>query len=407
MNYKAIWVLLVAHIMLYFFQEMCIDLSAHGKGDFATFIGAKFNTKAKYFVWVSSELAIIAADIQELLGTSIALKLLTGFSGNINLILSVLIVFAVLYIQQAGQTWLEVVFVIFVGTMAICFMANFIAMKPDVGQILDGFVPNIPDTISFATVVGSIIMPQNLFLQSSLVMTRTEHNLHPRRLARIIKVETIVIIVISFIINLTIVGVFGNPYYSEKDITLENAGEHLRFLLSEWSAVFWAIGLLCSGISSTTTGALTGQYLMTGIVNLRVPFFLRILITRLLTLIPCIAILAFFEVDNMINMLNVVQFVQLPFVIIPLLRFVMDPRVMGNRAYTKLHVSFITGLYLGLQLINIFSIYKTTTGPNGEHFLWFVAVIGFQALASFYLMVTDFEKGVVENALGYEDLKSS
>ena len=363
----------------------------------ASQIGVRFNPATKYFIWISSELAIIAADIQELLGTSIALKLLTGIDGTSNLIISVLLVLCVLYIQEVGQQVLELAFLVFVGGMAVCFFANFVAMKPDLWEILNGFVPNLPDTLGFTGVIGSIIMPQNLFLQSSLVMTRADHKLPPRRLSKIIKIETVIIIIVSFVINLSVVGVFGNPAFKEKDITLENAGEHLVFLLPEWSALLWAIGLFCSGLSSTTTGALTGQYMMEGIVNLKINRFLRLLVMRLLTLLPCILIMLFYKADDMIGLLNIIQFLQLPFCVIPLVRLVMDPSVMGVHTYGKKRILFIGVMSAGLQIINIYAIYGAVKANSLWKILLFLSIVILQGIMILYLIFTKLEKAKIQN----------
>lgn len=388
MSYKAIWVLLFAHVLLYFFQEMSIDLAAYGEKDLATQIGRRFSKGGKYFIWITSEMSIIAADIQELLGTSIAMKLLFNIDGIPNLVISILIVLGVLYLQQINQSILEYCFFVFVGIMAFCFISNFFASKPDFFEIMNGFIPSIPNTLGFTGVIGSIIMPQNLFMQSSLVMTRNHHKLRPKVLATIIKIETIFIIFISFLINLSLVGVFGNKKFADEKINLENAGIHLKAFLPGWSAIVWSIGLLSSGISSTTTGALTGQYLMDGIVQLRVGRMIRILVTRMMTLIPCIVIITLFDTNRIIGLLNVIQFVQLPFVIIPLVRLVMDKSIMGHQKYNLKGLSAILFFSFALQIINIYSIYGALSDQGNNHYLVFAMIIIMQTGAIYYLIRT-------------------
>jgi len=385
MGYKSIWVLFFSHIMLYFFQEMAIMIGCQSSQDLGKQISQSYQKRTAYFIWFSAELAIIAADVQEILGASIALKLLFGIDNLSSLPLIIAIVISVLYMQQVGQQLMELIFLVFVFLMALCFTANFIMLAPSWLDLLNGFIPNMPDSLEFTAVVGAIIMPQNLFLHSSLVLTRTDLQLPTKTLMRFLKIETAIVLVLSFFINFFLVSIFANPYYTDKDIELDNAGEHLRHFLPEVSATLWAIGLLCAGISSTATGALTGQYLMEGIFNMRISKIKRVLITRLITLVPCAIIIRFFDINSMINILNVVQFVELPFVIVPLLRFVSSKQIMGDRAYSLNKTIVLIALSGILQFINIYSIYQATGADTVETGAIFWILVTIQTLILLHL----------------------
>jgi NRAMP (natural resistance-associated macrophage protein)-like metal ion transporter len=157
---------------------------------------------------------------------------------------------------------------------------NFFESKPPFGKILDGFVPSIPKSLSFTGVIGAIIMPQNIFLHSSLVQTRKDLNFPAKTKIRMFIYETITILIISCLINFTICSLFAHPKYKDVDITLETVGDYLVDFLPQVSTIFWGLGLFASGISSTASGALTGQYLMNGIFNFKFSRIKRIIITR-------------------------------------------------------------------------------------------------------------------------------
>ena len=292
--------------------------------------------------------------------------------------------------------------------MTVCFGINFFAIKPNYLDILDGFIPSVPTSLEFTGVIGSIIMPQNLFLQASLVMTRNKVKVPSRRLANVIKIETILIIILSFFINVFIVGVFGNPEFKDKTIELENAGQVLTSYLPSWSALIWAIGLFCSGVSSTTTGALTGQYLMEGIIKLKFPRYIRILITRLLTLFPCIFITIFFKVDEIIGLLNIVQFLQLPFVVIPLLRFVTNTTVMKSVKYTykTAHIFVVAVLSIFLQIINVYSI-KMAIDFDKTWKVWLFWVIVVTQTAAMVVLIFVPLEYVSEDSEHYEEIEQN
>lgn len=196
------------------------------------------------------------------------------------LVLTVLIVIGVLSLQEIGQNIFEGIFGVMVFIMFLMFSINFFCSSTRFIDVMSGLVPNIPRSLSFTGVIGAIIMPQNIFLHSSLVQTRKEFNFSTKTKIRMYSIETIVILVVSCFINYSICCLFANPKYKDVNITLENVGDNLVDFLPSVSKVFWGLGLFASGISSTASGALTGQYLMNGIFNFQVSRLKRILITR-------------------------------------------------------------------------------------------------------------------------------
>jgi NRAMP (natural resistance-associated macrophage protein)-like metal ion transporter len=192
----------------------------------------------------------------------------------------IVITIGILSLQELGQKIFECIFGILVLMMFVFFSINFWYSSPPFGKIMDGLIPNIPDSLSFTGVIGAIIMPQNIFLHSSLVQTRKSQNFSDKTKIRMYIIETVFILFISCLINFTICSLFAQPKYKDVEITLENVGDHLVDFLPSASKVFWGLGLFASGISSTASGALTGQYLMNGIFNFQVSRIKRIVITR-------------------------------------------------------------------------------------------------------------------------------
>lgn len=123
---------------------------------------------------------------------------------------------------------------------------------------------------------------------------------------KVFKLETVIILGISFLINFSFVGIFANPVFKGVEITLENAGFYMSKFLPNISYTLWALGLMASGISSTTAGALTGQYLMDGIFDFKFSFTKRILITRGIVVIPCFIIMNAVNVNTIMNLLNII-----------------------------------------------------------------------------------------------------
>lgn len=356
MHYKSIWVILLAHVLLYFFQEMSLTVGTVSEHDLGNLIRLGYSKKMAIFLWLSSELAIIAADVQEILGAAVALNILLQINYYWGLAITVVLVLIILSMQELGQRIFEGFFGFFVLMMFLCFSVNFFSSDPPIKKLLWGFVPNIPQSISFTGVIGAIIMPQNIFLHSSLVQTRESFDIPKKTKLKIFKIETIVILIISFAINFTICTLFSDPKYKDEDIELKNVGDYLIHFLPSISKYLWALGLLASGLSSTTSGALTGQYLMNGIFNFKVSRIKRILITRAITVIPCTLIIAFFDVNKIMFLLNLVQFIQLPFAIVPLLKMYNNSNVMMDYPISKCKFYTLIVFSFLIQIFNIISI---------------------------------------------------
>ena len=192
----------------------------------------------------------------------------------------IIAVVGILSLQEIGHIFFESIFGIMVLMMFICFLINFCEAHIPAGDIMNGFIPNIPNSLSFTGVIGAIIMPQNIFLHSSLVQTRKDLGFSKKIMVKAFTIETVVVLLLSFFINFTICTLFADPKYAKEDIQLENVDHYLVAFLPQASKIMWGLGLLASGLSSTASGALTGQYLMNGIFNFKVSRIKRILITR-------------------------------------------------------------------------------------------------------------------------------
>ena len=192
-------------------------------------------------------------------------------------------------------------------------------------------------------VVGCVITPHNVFLHSALVQSR---KIDPKKKGRVqealnyYSIESSVALSISFIINLFVTTVFAKGFYGSKQansVGLINAGQYLEEKYG--GGVFpilyiWGIGLLAAGQSSTITGTYAGQFIMGGFLNLRLKKWLRAVITRSFAIVPTIAVALVFKtseasLDILNEWLNVIQSIQIPFALIPLLTLVAKEQVMG------------------------------------------------------------------------------
>ncbi|GMH24073.1 hypothetical protein Nepgr_025916 [Nepenthes gracilis] len=347
-GYSLLWLLMWATAMGLLIQLLAARLGVVTGRHLAELCRQEYPTWARLLLWVMAEVALIGADIQEVIGSAIAIKILSH--GVLPLWSGVLITasdcFIFLFLENYGVRKLEAVFAVLIATMALAFAWMFGETKPSGIELLLGIlIPKLSSkTIQQAVgVVGCIIMPHNVFLHSALVQSR---DIDLKRTGRVkealsyYSIESTTALVLSFIINLFVTTVFAKSFYGTPEaesIGLVNAGYYLQEKYGGGVIpilYIWAIGLLAAGQSSTITGTYAGQFIMGGFLNLRLKKWLRALITRSCAIIPTIIVAVVFDTsDDMLDLLNewlnVLQSIQVPFALIPLLWLVSKEEIMG------------------------------------------------------------------------------
>ncbi|KAE8704143.1 Metal transporter Nramp5 [Hibiscus syriacus] len=331
-----------------FFYEYSVFRSEEFGRHLAELCREEYPTWARFVLWFVAELALIEADIQEVIGSAIAIQILS--KGALPLWAGVLITasdcFIFLFMENYGVRKLEAVFAVLIATMALSFAWMFGDTKPSGKELLIGIlVPRIGSkTIRQAVgVVGCFIMPHNVFLHSALVQSR---KIDPKKRGRVqealnyYSIESSIALMVSFMINLFVTTIFAKGFYGTKQansIGLVNAGQYLeeKYGGGLFPILYiWGIGLLAAGQSSTITGTYAGQFIMGGFLNLRLKKWLRALITRSFAIVPKIIVAIVFNtseasLDTLNEWLNVLQSIQIPFALIPLLTLVSKELVMG------------------------------------------------------------------------------
>ncbi|PPD73194.1 hypothetical protein GOBAR_DD29871 [Gossypium barbadense] len=347
-GYSLLWLLMWATVMGLLIQLLSARVGVATGRHLAELCREEYPTWARLVLWFMAELALIGADIQEVIGSAIAIQILSN--GALPLWAGVLITasdcFVFLFLENYGVRKLEAVFAVLIATMALAFAWMFGDTKPNGKELLIGIlVPRLGSkTIRQAVgVVGCVIMPHNVFLHSALVQSR---DIDPKKRGRVQEalnyytIESSVALLVSFMINLFVTTVFAKGFYGTKqanNIGLVNAGQYLeeKYGGGLFPILYiWGIGLLAAGQSSTITGTYAGQFIMGGFLNLRLKKWLRALITRSFAIVPTIVVALVFNtseasLDILNEWLNVLQSIQIPFALIPLLTLVSKEHVMG------------------------------------------------------------------------------
>jgi manganese transport protein len=346
-GYTLLAVVLFSSLMAILLQTLSARLGIAAGLDLAQACRARFGRKTTIGLWLLCELAIIACDLAEVLGTAIALKLLFGLPLLVGVVITAFDVMLLLMLQRLGFRKLEAFVATLLFVIAGCFVYELWLARPDWSAVAIGFVPRTeivtnPMMLYIAIgILGATVMPHNLYLHSSVVQTRAfgEGNEAKRGAIRMATFDTVVALSFALLINAAILILAASVFHTagRTDIAdIEDAFRLLSPMLGAGAAsVVFALALLASGQNSTITGTLAGQIVMEGFLDLRLPVWARRLITRAIAIVPAAAVIAIAgegATTKLLVLSQVVLSLQLPFAVIPLVMFTGDRRLMGDFA---------------------------------------------------------------------------
>ena len=376
-GYTLLSVVLLSNAMAILLQALAARLGIATGLDLAQACRAHYSRPVNFLLWIACELAIIACDLAEVIGTAIALQLLFGIPLVLGAVITAFDVFLMLMLMNRGFRYIEAFVVSLLVVIAACFAFQIAAASPPVAAVLGGFVPSAeilinPGMLYIAIgIIGATVMPHNLYLHSSIVQTRAyERNEKGRREAiRWATLDGTVALMLALLINAAILIVAATVFHRSGHTEVAEIGD-AHALLSPLLGValastLFAVALLASGLNSTITATLAGQIVMEGFLRLRLPNWARRLVTRGLAIIPVIAVTVIYGESGTAELLvlsQVVLSMQLPFAVIPLVRFVSDREKMGVFVippWVAVLAWIVSGIILAL---NFKLLFDTVTG---------------------------------------------
>ncbi|KAG2199327.1 hypothetical protein INT47_012961 [Mucor saturninus] len=342
---KLLWLLFWSHAAGLAMQILSARLGVVTQNHLAQLIRKNYSRSSSTAIWLFTQMAIIGSDIQEIIGTAIAIKIIFGTRLWVGVLITASDTFLFMWLQQYGVRKIEIFFMTLIGIMIACFWIEMFVSKPNIEMILKGIlIPQIPKeaTVQAVGMVGAVIMPHNMFLHSALVMSRNIGTVPTDKKKKeanyYFAIESALALFISYLINLAIVVVFAQVFYKPGQALMElpglyDASEVLSKTLGKNAKYFWALGLLAAGQSSTMTGTMAGQYVVEGFLGaIFKKQWHRIALTRSIALIPSmlVAVLAVDHFDTMGEFLNVLQSLCLPTAIIPILKLTASSQIMTH-----------------------------------------------------------------------------
>ena len=346
-GYALLFVALLSNVMAIILQSLTARLAIGSGRDLAQACRDAYTRPVAFVLWLFAEIAIIATDIAEVVGTAIGLNLLFGIPMELGVIITALDVFVVLALQRLGFRWVEAFIIALLGVIFACFFIQIAMADPDWRAAIIGFAPTVdiirdPNMLYLALgIIGATVMPHNLYLHSGIVQTRDYGKSLPekREALKLATFDSTFALMTALLINASILILAAATFHRSGNSQVAELGDAHAMLAplvgSLLAPKLFAIALLCCGLNSTITATLAGQIVMEGFLDIRLPAWLRRLTTRMVAIVPAAAVTLYYGSEGTGKLLifsQVILAFQLPFAVVPLVMFTQARAKLGALA---------------------------------------------------------------------------
>jgi manganese transport protein len=367
-GYTLLVVALVSNIMAIVLQSLCARLAIASGRDLAQACRDAFPRPVALGLWFLAEVAIIATDIAEVIGTAIGLNLIFGIPLELGVIITALDVFLILYLQRLGFRWIEALIITLLGVIAVCFAVQIALADPDWAAVIKGFAPTTeivtnPAMLYLALgILGATVMPHNLYLHSGIVQTRAYGESLPekRQALKFATIDSTVALMFALLVNASILILAAATFNRTGQVDVAELGQAHTLLAPllglAIAPTLFGVALLCCGINSTVTATLAGQIVMEGFLNIRLPPWLRRLITRAIAIVPAAIVTIWYGDAGTAQLLILTQVVlslQLSFAVFPLVMFTADKAKMGELVAPRWLIAFAALIAIVIAALNV------------------------------------------------------
>ncbi len=376
-GYTLLSVILLSNLMAIILQALAARLGIASGLDLAQACRMHYPRSVNLVLFAACELAIIACDLAEVIGTAIALKLLFGIPLVAGCIITALDAFLVLLLMQKGLRWLEAFIIALIVTIMACFAYEIVLAGPLAGEIgasllRAGEIPGNPAMLYIAIgIIGATVMPHNLYLHSSLVQTRGFERTHAgkKQAIRFATLDSTLALMLALFVNGAILVLAASVFHKSGRtdvVEIEQAYELLSPALgATLAATLFGVALLACGLNSTITGTLAGQIAMEGFLDLRLKPWAQRLLTRGIAIIPVVVVGSLYGDAGAARLLvlsQVILSMQLPFAVIPLVHFVSKRATMDSFAISRGHAVLAWSIAALIVTLNAKLLFDTFLG---------------------------------------------
>ncbi|GIO31870.1 MULTISPECIES: Nramp family divalent metal transporter [Paenibacillus] len=376
-GYSLLSVILFSNLMAVLLQSLSSKLGIVTGHDLAQACRSQYSKPVAIGLWILCELAIAACDLAEVVGSAIALKLLFGLPLLYGVLITALDVLLILLLQHQGFRAIETLVIVLVATIGACFAVDLWLAKPHMQSVLSGFIPT-PDLVAdheklyiAIAILGATVMPHNLYLHSSIVQTRRYENSDQgkREAIRFSAWDSAIALTLALFINAAILIVSAATFHQAGMTEVADISDAYDLLTplvgTALASILFGVALLASGQNSTLTGTLAGQIVMEGFLDIKLPPWLRRLVTRLIAVIPAVIVTMVAGeqgTEKLLILSQVILSLQLPFAVIPLVQFTGNKKIMGTFANPPWMAILAWCASAVIVVLNAFLIYQTFAG---------------------------------------------
>ena len=366
-GYLLLWVIVAANVMAGLVQYLSAKLGLVTGRSLPEAIGKQMSRPLRLTFWAQAEIVAMATDVAEVIGGAIALRILFGLPLPLGGVITGVISLLLLMIRdRRGQLLFERVITGLLLIIAVGFAASFFVATPPPDAVVGGLVPRFRGTESVllaAAILGATVMPHAVYLHSSLALDRHGHPAEGQRrrwLLRVTRVDVVLAMAVAGTVNAAMLLVAAiNLQGRGTSGSIDGAYAAVHDTLGATIAVLFAIGLLASGLASASVGAYAGAMIMQGLLHRSIPMLVR----RLITLCPAVAILALgFDPTRTLVLSQVVLSFGIPFAVLPLIRLTSNRKLMGTDTNHPVTTVIGWGVGILISLLNMALIWLTVTG---------------------------------------------
>ena len=365
-GFLLVWVILAANAMAMLVQYLSAKIGIATGRNLAELCREHFPTPVRWGLWIQAEIVAIATDLAEFVGAAIALQLLFGVPPFASGLITAVVAFGILALQQRGYRHFELAIAALLGIILLGFLYDLLHVPVDGGALAGGLVPGFDGTDSVMLAVGIIgatVMPHVVYLHSALTQgrIRPRDTAERRELLRAGRLDVVVALGIAGLINLSMLVIAASLFH-ERGLEVESieaAHAGLGNLIGGGAALAFAVALLASGLSSSSVGTYSGQVVMQGFIRRRIPLLLR----RLVTMLPALVVLAVgVDTTEALVLSQVVLSFGIPFALVPTILLTRRKDVMGALVNRPVTTGVATAVATLIIALNGFLLYETFFG---------------------------------------------
>ena len=376
-GYTLLVVALISNFMAIVLQALCLRLGIATGRDLAQACRDAYPKPVAWTLWLFAELAICATDLAEVIGTAIGLNLLFSIPLEIGVILTALDVFLILWLQNLGFRYIEVLIIALLAIIAGCFAVQIALADPVWSEVIAGFAPTTdivrnPGMLYLALgIIGATVMPHNLYLHSAIVQTRAygESLAERREAIKYATIDSTLALMFALTVNASILILAAATFHKTGKTDIAELGQAHALLMPLLGASIapslFAVALLCCGLNSTVTATLAGQVVMEGFIDFRLPPWLRRLVTRAVAIVPAAIVTIVYgesATGKLLILSQVILSFQLPFAVIPLVMFTADRAKMGALVTPRWLTAIAAAVAAVIVVLNVKLLVDVATG---------------------------------------------